>query len=1281
MDDYNWDKHTWSIVKNLISSPRFLVKHQIESFNIFLDKYLPNIISQFNPIILNYDYVEEQLYFKLSDEFIQNGDSDLVHTFNTFKEWKEYKNLDLLQLEVLNLFNKIDNSNKDDTVKQYDLKYHMNQSKHTQKQTTTIKKCQEFIKENFISKKYSLNKHRYELSINIHFANYHIPTIHENNGTKKILYPNEARLRNCSYSSNLFVNVDYVAKEFIGENFSQIKVYKKRTLENISLGQIPIMIGSSACNLHTIDQHNSIDYEECMYDQGGYFIINGSEKVVISQERMAENKIYVFKKNNKQNKYSHICEIKSIQNDHIINFKNIQIKLLKPSQYHTQCLKIMIPHIKIDVPLFIVFKLLNIVKDKQIVDYILVDVPNNKRREYTQVLLGTFKDSIYIKTQQDAFNYLMKYVSMMGYNRDESEENRRTTYLKDIIVNDLLPHVGNDINKKAYFLGLMTKQLLDVYLKKKKNNDRDSYKNKRIDTTGILFSNLFRQYYTKLVKDMKTQINKEFLSGGWKATNNFIDIINKSNIYKIIKGRTITTGLKYSLATGNWGMKNSINKQGIAQVLNRLTYNSLLSHIRRVNTPMDKSSKLIAPRKLHSTQFMRICPAETPEGGAVGVVKNMALSCYISHYTAINPIIYIIESMDVLNISNITPEQIGINTKIFINGDWMYITANTKDIYDTLIHHRRIGKINIYTSIVWNIQDNKLDIKTTAGRCMRPLYILKDNTFGITNKHIELFNTKIINWNNLLSGNIPRMYYDDIINEAVIEYLDIEEEDNCMVSVDGNKLRSTIHKKKVIKYNYTHCEIHSSLQMGVLASIIPFSDHNQSPRNTYQSAMGKQAMGIYCTNFKYRMDTLSHILSYPQMPIVNSRMIHYLPSNNLPCGINCIVAVASYTGYNQEDSIIMNKSAIDRGLFNSTFYRTYKDEEKKIQINGIQVQQHFGKPDRQNTIGMKGHNYNKLLLNGFPSINSKVNSNDIIIGKYFSIKNKSNSYKYVNKCCSTKLKNNEHGYLDKVILSKNEDGYQFTKVRIRSNRKPTIGDKHSSRHGQKGTIGIVLNQEDMPFTKNGIVPDIIMNPHAVPSRMTIGQIIETITGKLSTITGQFGDGTGFNSKKSIDKIGDILEHYKYHRHGEEILYNGMTGKQLKVSIFIGPTYYQRLKHMVEDKVHSRASGPNVMLTRQPAEGRSRDGGLRFGEMERDCILSHGAMQFLKETLQDRSDNYVTHVCQTCGLLAIVNKKQEIYVCKSCSHSTTFSEIRIPYAMKLFLQEVQSMNVASRLITT
>ena len=1273
---FNWDKYTWNIIKKLISQPNYLVKHQIESYNIFLNKYLSNIIKQFNPIVLNYDYVKEQLFFKLSDTFLQENKQTTIQPFSKFNEWKEYESLDILHMDVINIFQSI---KKTTHIEKHDLKYHMNSNKK-KKNDDIIQKSKDFIKNNFISKKYSLNKHRYQLEIEIEFAGYNSPMIHENNGTKKILYPNEARLRNCSYSANLFVNIKYNAKEYIGENFNQVKVYKTKKLNNITLGLIPIMIGSIACNLHSVQKSNSINYEECEYDQGGYFIINGSEKVVVSQERVAENKIYVFGKLSKLSKYLHICEIKSIENDKIINFKNIQVKMLKGRQHSKHLIKVSLPHVKIDVPLFVLFRMLNIESDKQIIDYILVDVKKKDRKQYIQVLRNSCKEVMHIKTQKDAFEYLLNYVSMMGYNRDEPEMVRREIYLRDIIKNDLLPHIGNNINKKAFFIGLMTKKLLDVYLKKIPYDDRDSYKNKRVDTVGILFSNLFRQYYTKLIKDMKTQINKEFVSGSWKATNKFINIINKSNIYKIIKARTITTGLKYSLATGNWGMKFTANKQGIAQVLNRLTYNSSLSHIRRINTPMEKSSKLIAPRKLHSTQFMRICPAETPEGGAVGVVKNLALSCLISNYTNIEPIINILEQNNVIKIDKLTPIDCNDHTKIFINGDWKYITNAIKDIYVLLLHNRRIGKIHIFTSIVWDIQENKLNIRTSPGRCLRPLYILKNNTFLITNKHIELFDKKFINWDNLLLGNINKLHKNSLINEAVIEYIDVAEEEMSMLVSDSTKLKNNTKKDKVIKYRYTHCEIHSALQMGVLASIIPFSDHNQSPRNTYQSAMGKQAMGIYCTNFKYRMDTISHILSYPQMPIVNSRMIQYLPSNNLPCGINCIVAIASYTGYNQEDSVIMNKSAIDRGLFHSTFYRTYKDEEKKIQINGLQVQQHFGKPDNNNTIGMKGNNYEKLMPNGFPKINTKLDNKDVIIGKYFTIKNKAKSFKDIHKCCSTNIKNNENGFLDKVLLSKNEDGYQFTKIKIRSNRRPTIGDKHSSRHGQKGTVGIILNHEDMPFTKDGIVPDIIMNPHAVPSRMTIGQIIETITGKVGVNMGQFGDGTGFNTSKDMNNLGNILEENQFHRHGEEVMYNGMTGKQLKVSIFIGPTYYQRLKHMVEDKVHSRACGPNVLLTRQPAEGRSRDGGLRFGEMERDCILSHGAIEFLKETLQDRSDNYVTHVCKHCGMLAIVNSEKNIFTCKSCSNSTEFSEVRIPYAMKLFVQEVQSMNVASRMLT-
>ena len=1276
INSFDWVNDTWKIVKKLITRNKYLVQHQISSFNEFLEKGLPNIISQFNPIILNYDYVGDQLFYKISPDS-QLIKEEIIQKNKKLLFWQEFREEEELFKIVGNILNLL--CNKSEEV--IDLGDKL--TKNPNEEEEFLVRIKDFIKDNIIIKKIPVNKHRYELEIELNDHKLSPPTIHENNGRQKLMYPNEARLRNFTYASNLYISVTFKTIMRTGEGLVNIFESSKTKLQKISLGKVPIMLHSKACILNMGTNNKKLDYEECDYDEGGYFIINGSEKVIVSQERVAENKIYVFQNTKQQSKYSHICEIKSIPNKKILTPKNIQVKLTSKEGISGKTIKVSLPHIKTDIPLFIMFRVLKITSDKDIINYILINTTESEKRKYSQLLRGSLEETSSIIDYDSAKEYLCRYVNMMGYNRDQSEKTRRLIYLNDILINDFLPHVGNNSKKKAYFLGMMVKNLLDVYLKNKPYNDRDSYSNKRIDTAGILMSNLFRQYYTKLIKDMKTQINKEYSNGSWRANDNFNNILNNANIYKIIKSSTITTGLKYALATGNWGLKSMLNKQGIAQVLSRLTYNSTLSHLRRVNTPMEKTSKLVAPRKLHSTQFMRICPSETPEGGSVGVVKNLALSCHITTYSDTEPIYNLLHNMETVLIENLEPEDITDGTKVFINGDWAMQTNKPKEIVEKLRLLRRQGIINIYISIVWNIQYNTIEIYTDTGRCSRPLYILDNNKFRVTKEDIKKLETGEIGWNNLIVGSLHNKNFNlsnksefKSIEEGVIEYLDVQEEDTCMISITGDKLKK-LHKK-VIKYKYTHCEIHPSLQTGVLASIIPFSDHNQSPRNTYQSAMGKQAMGIYATNFRYRMDTLAHVLCYPQLPIVNSRMIKYLPSNNLPCGINCIVAIASYSGYNQEDSVIMNQSAIDRGLFHSVFYRTYKDEEKKSQSSGTQVQEQFTKPDKKNTLGMKGNNYSRLSKHGFAEENCKVNENDIIVGKITPIKNKNTSKQYF-RCCSTALRPNESGFIDKVMVSRNGDGYRFVKIRVRSNRKPTIGDKHSSRHGQKGTIGIVYGQEDMPFTKDGIVPDIIMNPHAVPSRMTIGQVVECITGKTASMLNVFGDATGFSDKK-LDKLGDILEILGFHRHGEEVLYSGRTGNQLKVNIYIGPTYYQRLKHMVDDKIHSRATGPNVILTRQPAEGRSRDGGLRFGEMERDCILAHGTAQFLKETLQDRSDNYRMYICQTCGLVSAVNEEDNIYCCKNCENFSKFSEIRIPYAMKLFIQELESMAVAPRLVT-
>jgi len=1255
--NYNWDAGAWKLLKLIMNEPKYLVQHQIDSYNQFLESGLKSVIEQFNSIILNYDFVEKQQFYRVKPD----------SKFSTSPpEWVEYNEI----VDIYKTYKK-NYSEKRTTARVIDLidqpKIEELRKKKLQKEFT------EFIDNHIEFKVLEVNKHRYDLYIDIEFESITSPRIYENNGAQSIMYPNEARLRNFTYAGDIYIKFKFKTYEKYGEGLTKQRINKEVVLDNIKCGKLPIMLGSKACILSNISLNKKIDYEECEYDEGGYFIINGTEKVLVSQERQAENKVYCFKNSKFQPKYSHIVEIRSVPDKTVLTPKNLQIKITSKQSIQGKNIKVSIPHIKQDIPLFVIFKVLGVVTDYEIVEYILYDVPKKKWKEYTQFLRSSLEETHNITSQEMAQEYLCRYVNMMGYQRDKSEHERRMIYLKDIIKNDLLPHIGNNYKKKAFFIGHMVKQLLDVFLNKRKIDDRDSYINKRIDTAGVLMTNLFRQYYTKAIKDMKTNINKEFSSGSWKADNNFNKIINKTNIYKVIKFSTITTGLKFALATGNWGIKNNKNKQGIAQVLSRLTYNSSLSHLRRINTPIEKSSKLIAPRKLHNTQCMYIYSAETPEGASVGVVKNLALSCHVTKYSDINLVINVLNNIPYIkNIENFNPVDLKNTYKIIINGDWRFCVDRPKKIVDTLKNLRRSGILHIHTSIVWKYFSKTIEIYTDAGRCTRPLYIVKNNKLVITDEHLEKIDSGKIGWNNLILGSLTEIGKGHKpIEEGVIEFIDVQEQDSCLIAVSKKPLTQNMINK------YSHCEIHCSFQTGVMASVIPFIDHNQAPRNTYQSAMGKQAMGIYTTNFRYRVDTLAHILRYPQLPIINSRIMQYLPSNDLPAGINAIVAIASYSGYNQEDSIIMNRSSVDRGLFVSDFYRTYKDEEKKRHSSNTKMQESFKRPDENVTLGTRGNNYNKLESNGLPKLETFIKSGDIIIGKVHPIYSNSNSKKLF-KCCSTSIKPNEYGYVSKVTQSYNGDGYKFVKVRIRTTRKPTIGDKHASRHGQKGTIGVVYDQEDMPFARNGIKPDIIMNPHAVPSRMTIGQVIECLVGKTVTNLGMFGDATAF-TKVNIDKIGNILQSLGYERNCDEILYSGRTGEQLKVNIFMGPTYYQRLKHMVDDKIHSRGTGPNVILTRQPVEGRSRDGGLRFGEMERDCILSHGAACFLKETLQDRSDNYRLHICKLCGLVCMVNKEKEISFCNNCKNKEfSYLEARVPYAFKLFVQELETMGVAPRL---
>jgi DNA-directed RNA polymerase II subunit RPB2 len=1078
------------------------------------------------------------------------------------------------------------------------------------------------------------------------------PTVTESDGSTQTMLPNEARLRNLTYSAPLYVDMKKTTYIMSGEEADE---QEPEELPQIFIGKVPIMLRSLYCTLHGMDKELS-DLGECQYDQGGYFVINGSEKVLIAQEKMSHNHVYVFKKQ-APSKYSYVAEIRSCLETGSRPTSTMYVKMLSKQAKGGQTIKATIPYIRQEIPIIVVFRALNAVADREIMELIVYDFHNNK--DMMEMLRPSLEEAATIQDQNVALDYIGKRGTTTGATRE-----KRIKYAKEILQKEMLPHVGTSSHcetKKAYFFGYTVHRLLLAALGRRALDDRDHYGNKRLDLAGPLLGTLFRQLFKKLTKDVKTYLQK------------CIDNGKEFNLAMAIKSKTITNGLKYSLATGNWTSNRATSaKAGVSQVLNRLTFASTLSHLRRLNTPIGREGKLAKPRQLHNTHWGLICPAETPEGQACGLVKNLALMAYISVGSASETILEFLDEWTMENLEDTSPSNIPNATKIFVNGNWVGIHRAPDYLVKTLRTLRRCMDVSAEVSIVRDIREQELRLYTDAGRCCRPLFIVEKQRLRIKKSNIrELQRMQ-------QEGTSGESVWSQLVGRSFVEYIDTEEEETVMIAMNIQDLENARASEDAYSLTYTHCEIHPSMILGICASIIPFPDHNQSPRNTYQSAMGKQAMGVYATNYQLRMDTMALVLYYPQKPLITTHAMEHLHFRKLPSGQNAIVAIACYSGYNQEDSVIMNQSSIDRGFFRSVFYRAYTAAEGK---QGQTSTEEFEPPPRETTMGLRHGSYEKIEEDGLVAPGTRVSGDDIIIGKTSSLTlpdGDARAQRYNKRDSSVAIRSSETGIIDRVMLSTNSDGYKFTKIRVRSVRVPQIGDKFSSRHGQKGTIGVTYRQEDMPFTVEGIVPDIIVNPHAIPSRMTIGQLIECLMGKVSATTGEEGDATPF-TETNVESISQLLHGVGYQLRGNEVMYNGHTGRKLEAQIFIGPTYYQRLKHMVDDKIHSRARGPVQILTRQPVEGRSRDGGLRFGEMERDCMISHGAAQFLKERLYDQSDAYRVHVCDLCGLIAIANLRKNSFECRRCKNKTQISEVLIPYAAKLLFHELMSMCIAPRLL--
>lgn len=1605
---------------------------------------------------------------------------------------------------------------------------------------------------------------KYMLEVLISFENFKMypPQIHENNGATKIMFPQEAKLRNFTYAAAMAVDlrIKYVIRNT--ESMDNPRIVET-FLPKINIGKMPIMLKSSICVL-TQNQHiHPIHTGECSMDCGGYFIIKGSEKTVLGQEHAKPNYSYNFK-GNATTKWAWFSEIKSVPDYKCISPKQIEMMIASKNNGFGQGIYMNIPRIKQPIELFVIFRALGVISEKEICQYIILDIADEKYSEILEFLHASIIDANKYMTQEDALRHVTSMVSYMPINMDKEQgAKKKREFALEVLSNDLFPHC-HTLKQKLFLLGHMANKLIRTSLGWLPADDRDSYMNKRIELTGTLLNNLFRNYFNKLVKEMQKQIIKEIKTGSWRSTEDYENIVNMTNIYKIMKTITIENGINRALATGDFSIKQSnSSKVGVAQVLNRLTYPASISHSRRINTPLEKSGELIAPRKLHNTtwgflcltgdseillsdrttikmiknmhdgdrvttvnpetlsdepsdihsffckmpdklfeittisgrkikatanhpflinsngkniwknledlnindkiiirhvvkniidnnttcviisdvdildhykmdllelkllnhnisvyklkiiarllgalntdghlferiekdkkyycasfylgeesdvyqisddianlgfgnasinrkitsfedktsgrttqyrtwevssngafayllfllggivgkktnairivpewlvnaelsikreflsafqggdgsrlsyqkndktwkphigrtfqtthndvledtikymeqisimfrefdinsniqtsivdeyktkvhivfenssenlakyadiitytyceekrrasapiiehlkikEFNKItrdsnyqyildnhenlsikdmitktnmtenqirkiisknkkgirqttrfttdiiydtylkdnimnngcisvpilsiceiepelvydfttrsdnhsfvassfvthnCPAETPEGQSIGVVKNMSYLTHItiptnsaSLYEYVEPYIQKVEDTQYHLLAN--------KTKVFVNGVWLGVTDNPMELYNNMKDKKYKGIVNIYTSIIFDIKNMEIRICSDGGRLTRPVLKVRNNKALITKEIIDRIEKKELCWNDLLTNCV--------LEESVIEYIDPEEQNYAMIAM---KAKDGYLKDPSAVYTYTHCEIHPSTIFGVLASCIPFPEHNQAPRNTYQTAMGKQAIGVYATNFDKRMDKTAYVLNYPSRPLVETRVMNFLHLNNIPSGCQIHVAIMTHTGYNQEDSVLVNKGSIDRGLFMATIYHTEKDEDKNI----IRDEIIRCKPDKTKTKGVKFGNYDKLNSQGFISENSLVENRDIIIGKIIPIKENRNdptkTIKYEDQ--SKSFRTTEETYIDMNRTFRNGDGYNCAKVRTRTLRKPVLGDKFSSRHGQKGTMGNIIPECDMPFTKDGLRPDIIINPHAIPSRMTIAQLKETLLGKVLLSLGLFGDGTSFGTL-DVHTIAQKLQNVGYESYGNEVMYNGLTGEQLETNIFFGPVFYQRLKHMVNDKQHSRSIGPMVNLTRQPAEGRSRDGGFRVGEMERDVLIAHGMSRFCKERLYDVSDKYSVHVCKKCGMIAPYNDNSKpnmyykdemtdftIHLCNTCGNQTEFAKVDVPYAYKLMAQELQTINIVPRIIT-
>jgi len=1096
------------------------------------------------------------------------------------------------------------------------------------------------------------------------------------------------------------------AESIVGDNI------QKRTviLEKIYLGKFPIMVQSNFCILSGLPKEVRFQMGECRNDYGGYFIIDGKEKLIIPQEKFGDNMMYIRK--SPDDKYIFSAEIRSVSEIVSKPIRTLSIRIAAPNSTHSNLnIVVNIPNVRKPVPLFIVFRALGILSDKDIITTCLYDI--QKYESMVDVFIPSVHESAGFMSQRSAIQFIAVLT-----------KGKSVKTVLEILSDYFLPHVGEtNFIQKAYYLGYMVNRLLKVYLGLEPETNRDNYKFKRLETAGILLSDLFREYYLLQNRKIHLGLEKRLYFNRDMYEKNLELLIEENR--NIFSERIVDDGFRKAFK-GNWGSQANTKRIGIVQDLNRLSHNTMLSHLRKTVLPMDNGGKAIGARLLDCSQWAYFDPIDT-DGSNIGLHKHLAISTYITKGISREPILkWLREKVKLRYIDECSPIQLSEMTKVFVNGLWAGLVSEPFQTVEYFKIFRRNALLPIFLSISFDIRENTIWIYTDEGRYSRPVFYKDSDHFFFDRENsaiMKSLESGDFDWTDLVCGFNKRkedVHFDPkelqiyelhelydgvdkeinpfkikrfIENKGIIDFIDTSESENMLIALNQDKLANKMKR-------FTHLELHESFVLGVMCNLISFPENNPATRNSFSCNQSSQAVAMYHTNHQVRMDKAAVVLNNTQIPITKTRYMQYINGEENCYGENTIVAIMCYTGYNVEDAMLINESALERGLFRTTYYTTYDEKEEKVQSESGTTESLFMNIEKcPNVIGTKpGYKYDKLDEFGMIREGTEVDDKTVLIGMTTMVDPKSG----IHEDGSKTPKKGQLGIVDKSFMTDGEEGSRLAKVRVREIRIPAIGDKLASRNGQKGTVGILLKETDMPFTRDGIRPDIIINPHAIPSRMTIGQFVECIMGKACVMQGVHGDCTAFNNKGTkLAEFGEILSKNGFHSSGNEILYNGMTGEQIETEIFIGPTYYMRLKHMVKDKVNYRALGPRSNLTRQTVGGRANDGGLRIGEMERDGLISHGAAEFLNESMMDRGDKYYMAICNKTGLIAVYNPSKNIFLSPMADgplkyvgsisednmrieHITqfgrSFSIICIPYTMKLLIQELQCINVQMRIVT-